>query len=78
MIKNLPFVGTGSSFAQIGLTNLNITLSYEVESRLNFCPKVNSTNFEMTLDQLSMNFEDLNPGQDSGDLINGELNSITD
>lgn len=75
-IKSLPFVGESS--AQFTLTNLNISLSYEIKNALNLCPKANSTEFEMSLEQLGMNFEDLNPGKNSGDVINAVLNSLTD
>jgi len=75
-INNLPFVGEDSMTSEV--RNMSVQLSYEKSSRVNYCATPNTTDFNLTVDVILVNFNELNPGQDTGDVINSMMSNIGD
>ncbi|XP_071524801.1 uncharacterized protein [Panulirus ornatus] len=76
-LLNLPFNGEGP--VSLTLYDLSINITYEWDSYSIFsgyCASDNSTKFDLDLRRMQVNFENLNPGTDLGQLINIVLSSF--
>ncbi|XP_047736422.1 uncharacterized protein LOC125177886 [Hyalella azteca] len=72
-VNDLPFVGESTLNAT--LIEPSMQVWYWQKPGTKFCALENSTVYQLNLASMDINFDDLNPGQDSGQLINTMLNA---